>query len=1249
MACLLAFSTALHAQRYVFRNYGQTEGLKNLSVNALTMDRSGFLWVATENGVYRFLGSSFERFGPEQGIVEFEAEDIVADADGAIWVGTDQNLYRFNGQRFLPARQTPIPIERIRRIFVEDARHLLVVDKQRLYRLEHDQQGKTISYKPVIPDNLVTAIPDLGRVSSVNVVNDPGQGLRIWIGCGKRLCSWLDRDPMGPSRLGQGDVTVWSKGEQLAADDWESILLDSGHNLWAAGRKHVMVMLAGTSRFIDRSIPGSDPENNYGNAPLAEDREGRVLVPTEDGVVRWEGKSWKPIGQANGLQHISHSAGVAFDAAGDAWIGSHGSGVFHWFGYRDWEGWSDAQGLPSSLVWTIQPLAGGRVLAGTDSGPAWIDSRNGLAGQLSSTRPWKYGQVDGMDVDRDGSIWVGGMTGSVLSIDPRTGQTVETAKLPDRLDYALDDSKGRLFFTTATSGIFVRESPRAAPHRISAVDGLLGTQTRIPAACESPDGTVWFLAGNGLLRLQGSTWTKPQINGLSALHGTLLSVSCAANGAIWVTGEEAGTWRLTPVGDRLQAWKLEVPIEFRSISSVAILADRRGWVWLGTDSGLLVWNGLAWRQLTVESGLIWNDADQGALKEGIDGSLWVGTSGGVAHLLHPERVFDPVPLNISVTGVQRGDNQYPAGQEIALPWSNQQLQIQLSSSTMRNRSELVFRFRLDGLQADWAESLDGKAVFGALPPGQYTFMAMARNPGLGATSSTVQLHFRVLPPWWRTSWFFALCGLGLVFLLMVFDRLRVRRLETRSRQLEGMVQERTRELEASREQLRVQATHDGLTGLLNHESILRALAAEVDRARREKRNLVLAIVDLDHFKWVNDRYGHLAGDEALSRFADAITATTRLYDHSGRFGGEEFALVLTEIPREAVEQRLSNLHASISNLAVRAQGMEFKITCSIGAVIFDPREGDESVEDLLAAADQALYCAKDEGRNRVVFRRGKSDDVKNRRDREVRENRYLAEATLAALIESTDDIIFAVDLEYRMGISNHALREHMEKNLGLQVESGMTTEDDLHPEKAEIWIPLYDRALAEGPFRTEYILADGRTLELSLNPILMNGKTVGISVFGKEITETKLAERAIKEAEKKYRDIFDGTLAGMFQTTIYSRILTANHTLSRMLAYDTPEEMVTTVENVAQEVWADQDEHTTFMRQLAEDGSVQGFECRLKRKDGAIAWFLVGARQVLDMDGRFLYFEGFIEDISERKQAMQVLAEIEAKAAEDLR
>ena len=371
--CWLAFLAVVQAQQFVFRNYGQTEGLKNLSINAMTMDQAGFLWVATENGVYRFLGSSFQRFGPEQGIAEFEAEEIVADENGTIWVGTDANLYHLNGQRFIPAGPNPIPVERLRRIFVEDPHHLLVVEKGRLFRLEHDEQGTLLSYLPVIPDSLIAAHPDLAKVSSVNVVKEPGKGLRIWLGCGKQICSWPDREPLGRTQPREGEITEWGKEKQLPEDQWESTLLDRSGNLWAAGRKHVMVMKAGTFRFVDRSIPGSDPENIYGNAPLAEDPEGRVLVPAEDGIARWEGKSWRHIGHSNGLQRLSHSAGMVFDAAGDVWLGTHGNGLFHWVGYGDWEGWDDTQGLPSALVWTLQPIAGGRILVGTDAGPAWID------------------------------------------------------------------------------------------------------------------------------------------------------------------------------------------------------------------------------------------------------------------------------------------------------------------------------------------------------------------------------------------------------------------------------------------------------------------------------------------------------------------------------------------------------------------------------------------------------------------------------------------------------------------------------------------------------------------------------------------------------------------------------------------------------------------------------------------------------------------------------------------------------------
>jgi diguanylate cyclase (GGDEF)-like protein len=286
---------------------------------------------------------------------------------------------------------------------------------------------------------------------------------------------------------------------------------------------------------------------------------------------------------------------------------------------------------------------------------------------------------------------------------------------------------------------------------------------------------------------------------------------------------------------------------------------------------------------------------------------------------------------------------------------------------MRNRSELVFHYRMEGFQPEWMEAPDGIAVFSALPPGDYTFEASAQNPALDASSVPVHLQVRVLPPWWRNGWFFLLCGLMLLILLLLGDRWRASHLRARSKELEQLVSRRTQELEDSREQLRIQATHDGLTGLFNRVAVLRALAAEIDRARRKRSSVVVALVDLDHFKRVNDNYGHLAGDEALRWFAAAVAAAIRPYDHAGRYGGEEFLLVLNEIPPDVVEQRLTTLHASISNLQVRARESEFKVNCSMGATIFDPSRGPALAESLLAVADHALYAAKATGRNRVVL------------------------------------------------------------------------------------------------------------------------------------------------------------------------------------------------------------------------------------------------------------------------------------------
>jgi len=140
-----------------------------------------------------------------------------------------------------------------------------------------------------------------------------------------------------------------------------------------------------------------------------------------------------------------------------------------------------------------------------------------------------------------------------------------------------------------------------------------------------------------------------------------------------------------------------------------------------------------------------------------------------------------------------------------------------------------------------------------------------------------------------------------------------------------------------------------------------------------------------------------------------------------------------------------------------------------------------------------------------------------------------AEANLSALIESTEDLIWSVDLDDRLVTFNGALQRHMEATFGIKPVVGMLPKELVPPERANLLPPLYERVRTEGAIRVEFSLADGRILDLALSPIFVDGAVSGVSVFGKDVTERKAAESALREADKKYRDIFDGALEGMFK------------------------------------------------------------------------------------------------------------------------
>jgi diguanylate cyclase (GGDEF)-like protein len=167
---------------------------------------------------------------------------------------------------------------------------------------------------------------------------------------------------------------------------------------------------------------------------------------------------------------------------------------------------------------------------------------------------------------------------------------------------------------------------------------------------------------------------------------------------------------------------------------------------------------------------------------------------------------------------------------------------------------------------------------------------------------------------------------------------------------------------AMRDELQVQATHDALTGLWNRRASTAALDRELARAARENKTVGLMLADLDHFKHINDTYGHLAGDRVLQAVAAKLKAAMRPYDTIGRYGGEEFLVISPGCDERAILRRAEHLCASIAREPVATPEGNIPVTLSLGAAV---ATGTTPQEQLLKAADAALYRAKHAGRNRV--------------------------------------------------------------------------------------------------------------------------------------------------------------------------------------------------------------------------------------------------------------------------------------------
>lgn len=937
------------AQHIPLQQFGQGEGLGNISVTALTQDASGYLWVGTENGLFRYNGADFRRYGNVQAMGDTFVTALHSSSTGTLWIGNHENLFRLDGGSMVPVlwEGEKLPVWPFQPMAEGTDGELLLASEGRLLAIAL-KDGKT-SIRRYFDQATLKVHPELEAVRSVYAGNKG----TLWMACEESLC-----------QASEGRIRILGEPEGLPRDEWSSIAIDKEGNLWTRSARRIFTLPKGATRFEDRTPPQAQMRKHMLRSELHVDDFGNVLTNADGGLLRWRQGRWESYGKENGLVAAGGVTAILHDRSHGTWLATRGRGLQHWLGYGNWENWTTQQGLPDDVIISARRDKQGALHIGTRSGHAMMAPGASKFTMPATPPALAEQQWASMEFDRSGRLWAGSYSGMLMRYLPDTGKTELVATLPF-IAQVLADRNDRMWLAT-WKGLYAMSAnaPAGTKPQLVKLPEAPGRHAENPigAGCIDQQGGLWLPSVTDLLHYDGKDW-KVLPFGEAMGKATFDAVACSRDGKLWASANGA-LWQITAQG-KPSATRIEAPA-LRERSVYTMVEDSRGWLWVATGAGMAVWNRERWRVLNQTHGLAWNDLNGLGFYEDQDGSMWITTSNGLSHLLQPETLFEGAAPPVVIEEAKRGSTSLAPG-AAQLPWSREPLVFRLASLQFEGRQGVHYRYRLAGMEDQWTESAQPEMRYAALPGGDYRFQAIAVDTDSGTQSKPTELAFSIAPPWWRSYPFYVLCAAGVTLGFLLFHRMRLLVHQRREAELEVMVQERTRALEEAQEALRVRALKDALTRTWNRGAMMEILEREIGKCQRTGERFVLVLLDLDKFKSINDTYGHLAGDAVLVETARRLTATVRTYDSVGRYGGEEFIVLLPGLSLPAGESRIEALHQAIRSAPIDiGTGAGLAVTASFGVVVFAP-QSQATATDLLHQADLALYRSKNEGRDRISY------------------------------------------------------------------------------------------------------------------------------------------------------------------------------------------------------------------------------------------------------------------------------------------
>ena len=704
------------------RAFGTEHGIHNLVINDIAQDASGFLAVATNDGVYRFDGEHFVRY-PTRG--SNSVDTLGMAPDGELCGGSRAGLMCWDGSAFGPAGTEGLPPVAVRKLVASGHELWAATDSGLYVRREHG---------PFTP-----------------VAGWPGGPARggLWVdGLGVIATSGATLELMAP------DGTWRELGDNIGLGDEriENVLRDRSGALWIRSAAHTWWLPAGEALVHDVStgLPAS-----YDTSVMILGAHGELWMGLDKGIAVRDADRWRVYDGAGGLLPLP-ARSLFLDREETLWIGATGGGLLQLLGRGLVEHYDVDHALPGEVVWSIQRDARGTLWIGTDR--CLVHVVHGAWQCLTGTEGHT---VRSFAFAEDGGVFLGGAPPEILYRDPAGGiqPLARTSDGPDQHILAMVIDGHHDLWIGTRGGLFRLPGAVLGPLERVVVPGYR-PDLWVSSLTVDDQHRVWFASQSGVGVLERDTWQV-----LGARDGLASSstqyVMQRRDGRMCVTYLGAiglgcfrydhgklTTFERIGVGDGLASGEVYLFGED---------AQRR--LWVGTGDGLDVATPHGFDHFGDRQGLAGNDCSAMAFWLDPDGSIWIGSSTGLSHIAAQDYHGPPPPPPVAVLDARLDHEPMQAGAEpVRVSHDHNAFEVRFTATSFLDAKAAEYQTRMLPAETEWRAIRLRDAAYPALPPGAYQFEVRARL-GAGVWGPPTVLRFEIMAPWWQTGWFYAAIGL----------------------------------------------------------------------------------------------------------------------------------------------------------------------------------------------------------------------------------------------------------------------------------------------------------------------------------------------------------------------------------------------------------------------------------------------------------------------------------------------------------